>query len=125
MIRVALLFLLAGCATSGGAPKEAPVRGVKAALQKLPACQAGADVGLLQVKPTLCTKMFCEAACCNQCSWAATFENKSGQPVPVPPARVQEWLGVPQSALDCEVAQWNEALTGQSVSLEGAGCLVR
>lgn len=129
MKRLGLIFLLAGCATSAGAPKSAPVSapksGLQAALERLPACQAGADVGRLTVKATVCTKMFCDEACCNQCSWAATFENKSAQPVPVPLGRVQELLGVPESALDCEIVSWNQTLAGQSVSLDGAGCVVR
>lgn len=125
MKRLGLIFLLAGCATSAGAPKSAPLSGLAAALEKLPPCQAGADVGRLTVKATICTKKFCDEACCNQCGWEATFENKSGQPVPAPPARVQELLGVPESALDCEIVSWNQTLAAQSVSLDGAGCVVR
>lgn len=128
MKRLGLIFLLAGCATtttSAGAPKSAPKSGIAAALEKLAACQAGADVGRLTVKATICTKKFCDEPCCNQCSWAATFENKSAQPQPAPLERVQALLGLPESAMDCEIAQWNQTLAAQSVSLDGAGCVVR
>lgn len=130
MKRLGWVLLLAGCATSAGDPKTAAPtsetpRGPAAALAKLPPCQAGAEVGRLAVRAAMCTKKFCQEACCNQCSWAATFEDKSGQPVPAPQERVQALLGLPQSALDCEIADWNQALSGQSVSLEGPGCVVR
>lgn len=40
------------------------------------------------------------------------------------PARVQEVLGVADSALDCEIAAWTAALQTQSVSLETPRCVV-
>lgn len=122
-LRVFLLMVLSGCATAPVAPaQEDPVRQRLAAL---PACQAGAEVGVLRVRPTLCTKKACEAACCNQCSWVATLETKSGQSAPVEPARVQALLGVGESGLDCEIAAWAEALKGLSVALDPSGCVVR
>lgn len=122
-LRVGLFFVLSGCATSPPAPARAdPVR---QRLSALPACQPGAEVGFLRVRPTVCTKKACEAACCNQCSWAATLETKSGQPVPVEAARVQTLLGVGESGLDCEIAAWAEALEGLSVALDPGECVVR
>lgn len=119
MGRLSLVVLLAGCVTT-------PPLVVKASrLESLPNCEAGADVGLLTVKANRCTLKHCQTACCNQCSWAATFEDKSGQPVPADQARVQKLLGVAQSALDCEIAAWAAELASQSVSLEGTGCVVR
>ena len=126
MKRLVLVFVLAGCATSAPAPKSAPAAGtLSAALEKLPTCAAGADVGVLKVNATVCTRKFCQEPCCNQCSWAATFENKSGQPVPVTPERLQELLALPPGGLDCEIAAWSQTLSSQSVSLDGAGCVVR
>lgn len=126
MKRLGLVVWLAGCATSAPALKSTPAPcGFCAALEKLPTCAAGADVGVLKVRATICTKKFCDEACCNQCNWAATFENKSGQPVPVTPERLQELLGLAPGGLDCEIAAWNQTLSSQSVSVDGAGCVVR
>ena len=113
------VVLLAGCVTTPKPAEKTSRLGV------LPKCEAGADVGLLTVKATLCTKKHCQTACCNQCSWSATFENMSAQRVPAEQARVQKLLGVAESALDCEIAAWAAELSGQSVSLEGTGCVVR
>lgn len=118
------LVWLAGCATS--APlSNGPVNPVRARLASLAACAPGAEVGALVVKAAICTKKHCEAACCNQCGWTATFETLNGQPVPVEPARVQALLGVNESALDCEIVAWGEALAGHSVSLDAPQCVVR
>jgi hypothetical protein len=76
-------------------------------------------------RATMCTRMSCQDKCCNRCNWAATFETKNGQPVLAEQARVQALLGVPESALDCEIAAWAEALGSQSVSLGPPGCVVR
>ena len=122
--RLCLLLWLAGCATNATL-SNGPVNPVRARLASLPACAPGAEVGVLVVKAAICTKKHCEAACCNQCGWTATFETRNGQPVPVEPARVQALLGVAQSALDCEIAGWAEALAGQSLSLEAPECVVR
>lgn len=126
------VVLLAGCATTstsgGGAvasKDQAALAKVREALAALPRCEPGANVGALALRPTICTKMFCDEACCNQCSWAATFTGKSGQPQPVEPARVQELLHVTEGALDCEIAAWATALQGQSISLDAPGCVVR
>lgn len=138
MKKLLCVMLLAGCATTTASPKD-PVSGggvvpskdqaalaqVRAALQALPRCEAGAKVGALSVRATICTKMFCGEACCNQCSWAATFESKSGQAQPVDPAQVKELLHVTAGALDCEIAAWAQALQGQSLSLEAPACVVR
>lgn len=119
------LLVLAGCVT--GAPRGEPPRGAidptRARLEALPRCAAGADVGVLTVRAAMCTKMSCPEACCNRCSWAATLE-KQGQREPADPARVAALLGVTESALDCEVAAWNEALAGLVLSLDPA-CVVR
>lgn len=121
MKRLGLVLLLAGCATTPVTPKGTTVR---ERLEALPRCEAGAEVGALGVRASLCTKKHCQEACCNQCSWAATFVTKNGQPVPADAARVQALLGVTESALDCEIVAWGEALAGQSLAIE-PGCVVR
>ena len=110
-------LLLTACVTSS--PTTKPSK-----LDALPKCVAGADAGALSVKANICTKKHCERACCNQCSWTASFEGKNGQPVLADPAQVQALLHLGESALDCELAEWLTALTGQSVALEPA-CVVR
>jgi hypothetical protein len=91
---------------------------VRERLKTLAACEAGAKAGVLSVRATVCTKKHCQERCCNACSWAATFQPSGGEAVPAEPARVQALLGVPESALDCEVAAWGEALASQPVSLD-------
>lgn len=125
MGRLSLILLLSGCATTAHGPQPVEKVSLQSRIDALPKCADGADVGLITVKASLCTKKHCEAACCNQCSWVATFENKSAQPVPVDQARVQDLLGLAASALDCEIAAWTRELESQSVSLEGSGCVVR
>lgn len=122
MGRLSLVLLLAACAHAPAPPQKAAL---ESRLAGLATCEAGAEVGLITVKAGMCTRKHCQQACCNQCSWSATFENKSGQPVPVEQARLQELLGFSDSALDCEIAAWTTELKDQSVSLEGAGCVVR
>lgn len=122
-LMVGLFVVLSGCATAPVAAVQED--SVRQRLSALPACQPGAEVGLLRVRPTVCTKKACDTACCNQCSWAATLETKSGQPAPVEPGRVQALLGVGESGLDCEIAAWAEALKGLSVAFDPSGCVVR
>ena len=125
-----VLFVLAGCATTGETPassadpEAAAVERVTKALAALPACSAGADVGRLVPKATMCTRMFCRTACCNQCSWSASYETMSGARE-ASVADVQRLLGVPESALDCEIAAWRNALSAQSVVLDAPACVVR
>lgn len=116
------VVLLAGCATSAPAVKSSAQR---TKLDALPRCEAGANAGALMVKANICTKMHCEQACCNQCSWTATFEGKNGQPVTADPAQVQALLGLTESALDCELAGWADALKGQSLAVDPPACVVR
>jgi hypothetical protein len=122
-----VVVLLTGCVTTPAAPAadSSPGAAVRERLKSLARCEAGADVGLLAPRATTCTKKHCEDRCCNQCSWSATFQTKNGEAVPAEPARVQALLGVPESALDCEIAAWAEALATQSVSLDAPGCVVR
>lgn len=118
--KLGLLVLLAGCVT--GAPRgesKGPGNPTRDRLEALPRCDAGADVGVLTVRAAMCTKMSCQEACCNRCSWAATFE-RQGQREAADAARVAALLGVTESALDCEIASWSEALAGLSVSLDPA-----
>lgn len=96
---------------------------VQGALAALPRCQPGAEVGHLVVRAASCTKMFCDQACCNQCSWAATYETMSGSRE-ADLARVQAVLGLPERALDCEIAAWGQALAGRSLALDAPSCLV-
>lgn len=125
-----VVFVLAGCATTGETPARAAdpegaaVERVTKALAALPACGAGSDVGRLVPKPTMCTRMFCRTACCNQCSWSATYETMSGSRE-ASVADVQRLLGVEESALDCEIAAWRNALATQSVVLDAPSCVVR
>ena len=111
-------LLLSACVT--GSPTVRPSK-----LETILKCEAGANVGALTVKANICTKKHCEQACCNQCSWTATFEGKNGQPVPADAAQVHALLGLPESALDCELAEWATALRGQAVSLDSPACVVR
>jgi hypothetical protein len=147
----AWLVLLSGCVTTHGtapAPVEtkaepavaapadddttaaaaSPVAAAQArvteALARLPSCRPGADVGHLVVRPTVCTKMFCAAECCNRCGWEATYETMAGS-LPAERARVQAVLGLPDGALECEVAAWGRALSGQSIALDAPSCVVR
>jgi hypothetical protein len=119
--------MLVGCVTTPAAPPadSAPGAAVREKLASLPRCAAGVEVGLLTPRATICTKKHCQERCCNQCSWAATFTTTGGEPLPVDVARVQALLGVPESAMDCEIAAWADALAGQSVSLDPPGCAVR
>lgn len=122
MKKLSWLWLLAGCVTSAPLMKG-PVNPTRDRLDALPRCAAGAAVGVLTVRATTCTKMHCQEACCNHCSWEASFE-KNGQPAAVEAARVEALLGVTASALDCEIAAWGEALAGLSVSVDPA-CVAR
>lgn len=137
MLLVAM-FLVGGCATAGEAEKKSePVTAtrdgrdaaaaaqVRSAIEALPRCEPGAPVGLLVVKPTSCTKMYCGKECCNTCGWAATLEQKSGEKVAVDNARVRDALKVTESALECEVAAWTQVLSTQSIALDGTACVVR
>jgi hypothetical protein len=123
-----LLLLVVACATPNTSESSAQPQQAKAAvteaLAKLPACAAGAAVGQLVVAPHICTEKLCKAACCNGCTWKATFTTASGAQ-PVDRARVLEALHLPEQALDCEVAAWNEALTGQSLALDSTACVAR
>jgi hypothetical protein len=129
------LVWAAGCATTsatskevvsgGGSPEQAAAAKVHAALDAMPRCEAGANVGALVITATTCTKRFCNTACCNHCTWAASFEGKNGQPTPVEGARVVELLHVTDSSQDCEIAAWAGALQGTSLSVDAPGCVVR
>lgn len=135
-----VLLLVAGCVTAKpsvatepsvapertatAGPQDAAGAQVKSALERLPRCAPGAEAGALSLQPAACTKKFCHAACCNQCTWSATFDGMSGAR-PADKARVQAALGISESALDCEIAAWSQALAGQSVALEPAPCQVR
>lgn len=127
MGRLIVVLWLAGCVTTPAVPAadSSPGAAVRERLKSLARCGAGADVGSLTLRATVCTKKACQERCCNQCGWAATFQRKSGDAMPVDPARAQALLGVPEGALDCEIAAWGEALAGQSVSLDPPGCVVR
>ncbi|MBL8915819.1 MAG: hypothetical protein JNM17_34290 [Archangium sp.] len=98
---------------------------LKATLAALPKCEAGADAGRVSVAPTTCTKMYCGKACCNQCSWAASFEGKNGQKVPLDAEKARAVLKVGEGALDCEVAAWEQVLSTASLAIEGTACVVR
>jgi len=131
---VLVAMVMVGCTASqekkdepvtASSPADAAKAKVKSALAALPACTEGAQAGVLTVAPTTCTKKYCGTACCNQCSWAATFEGKNGQKTPADAAKVQAALTVGEGGLDCEVAAWGEALSGTSLALEPAACVVR
>lgn len=136
---VAMFVMLGGCVTAAEAEKKSePVTAttrdgrdaaaaaqVRSAIEALPRCEAGATVGMLVVKPTSCTKMYCGKECCNTCGWAATLEQKNGEKVTIDSARVRDALKVSESALECEVAAWTQVLSTQSVGLDGAACVVR
>lgn len=131
--------LLAACATTKDAKNEtadaAPAPELreteaagklKARLASMPACAAGVDVGVLELRPTICTKRFCKARCCNACGWKATLQTMSGVSMPVDEARVRAALQLGEgSAYECEIAAWTQALAGASVGLDGEACVVR
>lgn len=118
-------FSLSGIACKAPlTPDVTAAAGVKKVVARLPKCQAGTDVGRLVIKPTMCTRMFCNRACCNQCGWEAKFEGMSGDSQPVDSARVKELLKLGDSSLDCEVKAWAAAVENESISLEQS-CVVR
>jgi hypothetical protein len=130
------MLVCSACATTEGAEKKTEVASgderqtaatsqVRSALEALPRCEAGAGAGLLTVKATTCTKMYCGKACCNQCSWEATLELKNGQKRPVEAARVKAALKVSDGALECEVAAWGEVLVKESLAFDATTCIVR
>lgn len=127
-----VLVLLAGCQTAKVA--EAPTKdgrdvaateALRATLAALPRCEAGAEAGRVSVAPTTCTKMYCGQACCNQCGWAATFEGMNAQKVPLDGEKARALLKVGEGALDCEIAAWQQVLSGVSMAVEGTACVVR
>ncbi len=127
------LALLGGCVTTEATEKKsakvsadvAAADKLRAVLAALPRCEPGAAAGLLAVNPTMCTKMFCDHACCNHCGWAATLETKNGQKQPVSDMRAREVLQVSDSALECEIDAWAKVLATQSLAVEGTACVVR
>lgn len=124
-------------ATAGGEPStpapESPRAGRDAAATKalteqlstLPRCAPGTSVGQLTLAPAACTRMACPEACCNQCTWTASFVSTNGVSTAVAPGQVATVLHVGERALECEVAAWNGVLQGRDLGLDGAGCLVR
>lgn len=125
---------LAGCATSGGAETKgdaadgragAAEAQLRSTLEALPKCEAGVEAGKLVIEATTCTKMFCGKDCCNQCSWSATLETKTGNKMPLDAAKVRSALKVGDSALECEVAAWGKALSASTVAVDGNACVVR
>lgn len=121
----------------GGEPTEAPPASPRAGrdeaaakalgerLATLTRCERGATVGQLTLALAGCTRMACPEACCNACSWTASFVSTNGVPQPVAPERLRDVLGLTERALECEVVAWNGVLRGKDVGLDGAGCLVR
>lgn len=109
--------------TKEGRDAEATAQ-LRAVLDALPKCEAGADAGRVSVAATQCTKMYCGKACCNQCGWAASFEGKNGQKVPLEAEKARALLKVGEGALDCEVAAWEQVLSGVSLAVEGTACVV-
>jgi hypothetical protein len=65
----------------------------------------------------------CRDVCCNPCGWEASLDGKSGAH-PVDVTQVRALLGVDAQALECELDAWNDALAGQSVSVD-AKCVAR
>jgi hypothetical protein len=125
-------LLAAACQTTK--PAETPTREgrdatatseLRAVLDALPKCEAGAEAGRVHVAATTCTKLYCGKACCNTCSWAATFEGKNGTPVPLDVETARALLKLKDGALDCEVAAWAQVLDGVSMAVEGTACVVR
>jgi hypothetical protein len=123
-----------GCVTVENAMTTTPPRDgrdsaaanqMRATLESLPRCAAGTSVGVMTVKPTVCTKMACQSACCNTCGWEATLELKNGETVSVPAARFREVLRVSESGLDCEVAAWAKVLVQSPMALDGTACVAR
>jgi len=134
---VGLMLACSACVTTESAEKKSDATTaadgrenaagsqVRSALEALPKCEAGAGAGLLTVKATTCTKMYCGKSCCNQCSWEASLELKNGQKLPVEAARVKEALKVSDGALECEIAAWSQVLATQSLAFDATTCVVR
>ena len=129
---------LAGCATAEQKtsttdaqravelPETEAAGTLKARLAAMPACQARAEVGVLELRPTICTRRACKTACCNACGWKATLQTKNGVSVPVDEAKVRTALKLKEgSAMECEVDAWTHALAGVTVGVDGEGCVVR
>lgn len=129
-----VVVVLAGCTAAKKntetVKKAEPVeiearKTLQGALDVLPACAPGADPGVLEVRPTVCTRRACQTACCNSCGWKATLQTKTGQTVPAEKERVQQALQIPDGAMECEIDAWTKLLANTSVALEPQGCMVR
>ena len=132
-----LLVVLFACACSSAQKKadepaqnlskpEAARAAVKSALDALPKCADANAAKPLTIAATMCTKKFCNTPCCNACGWAATQPGADGNPAPVDLARLKSLLNLrDENTLDCEISAWNEAVTGQSVSLGDPACVAR
>ncbi|MFT3712645.1 MAG: hypothetical protein QM817_33770 [Archangium sp.] len=127
------VLLAAACQTTKGSETPESKEGrdavasseLKAVLDALPKCEAGADAGKVSVAATTCTKMYCGKACCNTCGWAATFEGKNAVKVPVDAEKARSLLKFKDGALDCEVAAWAQVLDTVSLAIDGTACVVR
>lgn len=141
-LRAAVLLVLGGCATTEATVKaaEAPVTPpltssrtgqdvaarahVEKALSALARCEPGREVQGVTVEPSGCTRMFCREACCNQCTWKATAVGLDGVAEDVT-GRLGLALALPDSALECEVAAWRQALAAKDLGLTAPFCVVK
>ena len=89
---------------------------IDAAIQKLPSClvvkMQGLHFGKLNLEAGMCTKMFCKQACCNGCSWKATFTEADAPPVGILNDSLEKFLvnGDAAPSKDCDIAAWSTAL---------------
>jgi hypothetical protein len=135
-VLISFFILCCGCATSEASEKKPPMAErdgrdaaaasqLRAVLESLPRCDGTARIGVVSIKATQCTKMYCTTGCCNQCGWNATFETKTGESVPLSVAQVRDTLRVSEGALECEIAAWGRVLAKAPMALEGSACVVR
>ncbi len=99
-------------------PSVDPIARAKAnattALERLPACLPGAAEGTLEIRATICTEMACKAACCNGCSFDATFANSTRFTTEQLTALLMSGTA---PGKDCEVAAWREVFMNRLLGL--------
>jgi hypothetical protein len=102
----------AGTVFDGGAVPPAPdhlaqsARDLQFAIDALPECPVGWPSEPVTIAQSICTLKRCTAACCNQCSWLANTNDSN----------VRSLFHPPESAFDCEIADWNHVLAEYTFS---------
>lgn len=115
MTRIVLLMLLLSC----GRPAMTLETTTGGVMLPLPECPAGTTTGELVLTSRFCTLRACTQACCNTCSWTATFDG-----APAGHLEVEQVLGAPGSMTTCELEAWQQALAPVVVNLQ-LGCATK